>query len=219
MQRKLLLAYLSLLPCILPHTLPHLSSDEQGRKQSKDYERYRSQILGSARLGAPDSKLGESPRGHLTRISEPGNSLKNVEVFFGADRMGEVKTALDSMVVYDQWQQTGDDALLDQIAAYNETDCRSLLMCRDWLLRLRPPEVLWFGTGTAADASVLADDPARAAKRREDEERSAALVARLMEGVTEADREWREFAGHLVDFHKREAKPDWWAMFNRQDMA
>jgi len=153
------------------------------------------------------------------RISEPGYSLKNVEVFFGADRMGEVKTALDSMVVYDQWQQTGDDALLDQIAAYNETDCRSLLMCRDWLLRLRPPEVLWFGTGTAADASVLADDPARAAKRREDEERSAALVARLMEGVTEADREWREFAGHLVDFHKREAKPDWWAMFNRQDMA
>jgi len=153
------------------------------------------------------------------RISEPGYSLKNVEVFFGADRMGEVKTALDSMVVYDQWQQTGDDALLEQIAAYNETDCRSLLMCRDWLLRLRPPEVLWFGTGTAADAGVLTDDPARAARRKQDEERNAALVARLLEGVTEADREWRELAGHLVAFHKREAKPDWWALFNRQDMA
>jgi hypothetical protein len=61
-------------------------------------------------------------------------------VFFGGDRAGEVKTALDSMVVYDQWQQTGDYALLDQIAAYNEADCRSLLMCRDWLLRLRPPD-------------------------------------------------------------------------------
>jgi uncharacterized protein len=33
------------------------------------------------------------------RISEPGYSLKNVEVFFGADRDGEVRTALDSMVV------------------------------------------------------------------------------------------------------------------------
>jgi predicted RecB family nuclease len=153
------------------------------------------------------------------RISEPGYSLKNLEVFFGADRAGEVKTALDSMVVYDQWQQTGDDALLDQIAAYNEADCRSLLMCRDWLLRLRPPEVLWFGTETAADTAVLADDPARAAKRKEDEERSAALVARLLDGVTGADREWRELAGYLVDFHKREAKPDWWAMFNRQDMT
>jgi len=37
------------------------------------------------------------------RISEPGYSLKNVEVFFCGDRAGVVKTALDSMVVYGQW--------------------------------------------------------------------------------------------------------------------
>jgi predicted RecB family nuclease len=109
------------------------------------------------------------------RISEPGYSLKNVEVFFGGDRAGEVKTALDSMVFYDRWQQTGDRALLDQIGAYNEADCRSLLMCRDWLLRLRPSEVPWFGTESSADTGVLADDPARAAKRKEAEERNAAL--------------------------------------------
>jgi len=42
------------------------------------------------------------------RISEAGYSLKNIEVFFGGDRAGDVKTALDSMVFYDQWQQTGD---------------------------------------------------------------------------------------------------------------
>jgi predicted RecB family nuclease len=153
------------------------------------------------------------------RISEPGYSLKNVEVFFAGDRQGEVKTALDSMVVYDQWQQTGDQALLDQIGAYNEADCRSLLMCRDWLARLRPSEAPCFGTESIADTGVLADDPARAAKRTETEERNAALVARLLDSVTETDREWRELAGLLVDFHKREAKPDWWAMFNRQDMT
>ncbi len=153
------------------------------------------------------------------RISEPGYSLKNVEVFFGGDRAGEVKTALDSMVVYDQWQQTADEALLDQIRAYNEADCRSLLLCQDWLLRLRPSEVPWFGTESAADTDILAEDPARAAKRKEDEERNAAVVARLMDGVTEADRGWRELGGQLVDFHKREAKPEWWAMFNRQDMT
>ena len=153
------------------------------------------------------------------RISEPGYSLKNLEVFFGSEREGEVKTALDSMVAYDQWQQTGDQALLDQIGVYNEADCRSLLMCRDWLLRLRPSEVPWFGTESAADTGVLADDPARAAKRTETEERNAALVARLLDSVTETDREWRELAGLLVDFHKREAKPDWWGMFNRQDMT
>jgi uncharacterized protein len=92
-------------------------------------------------------------------------------------------------------------------------------MGRDWLLRLRPSEVPWFGTQAAADTDVLVEDPARAAKRKEDEQRNAALVARLWDSVEETDREWRELAGQLVDFHKREAKPEWWAMFNRQDMT
>jgi predicted RecB family nuclease len=153
------------------------------------------------------------------RIPEPSYSLKNVEVFFGGDRAGDVKTALDSMVVYDQWQQTGEQALLDQIGAYNEADCRSLRACRDWLLSLRPSEVSWFGTVDAADADVSPADPAKAAKRKEAEEQNAALVKALVEGVPEADREWRELAGQLVDFHKREAKPEWWAIFNRQDMT
>jgi hypothetical protein len=92
-------------------------------------------------------------------------------------------------------------------------------MCRDWLLRLRPSGVPWFGTETAADTGMLDEDPARAAKRKQDEERNAALVARLLDGVTETNCDWRELAGQLVDFHKREAKPEWWAMFNRQDMT
>ena len=57
------------------------------------------------------------------------------------------------------------------------------------------------------------------AKRKESEERSAALVRALMEGVPESEIPWRELAGQLIDFHKREAKPEWWAMFNRQDMT
>jgi hypothetical protein len=152
------------------------------------------------------------------RISEPGYSLKNVEVFFGGDRVGDVKTALDSIVVYDQWQQTGDQTLLDQIGVYNEADCRSLMACRDWLLSLRPSEVSWFGTADHAVTDITVVDPAKAAKRKEAEERNAALVKALM-GVPEADHEWRELGGQLVDFHKREAKPEWWAMFNRQDMT
>ena len=153
------------------------------------------------------------------RISEPAYSLKNVEVFFGGGRAGEVKTALDSMVVYDQWQQTGDQAFLDQIGTYNEADCRSLMACRHWLLSLRPSEVSWFGTAEPADADSSAADAARAGKRKESEERSAALVKALMEGAPESEIPWRELVGQLIDFHKREAKPEWWAMFNRQDMT
>jgi predicted RecB family nuclease len=152
------------------------------------------------------------------RISEPGYSLKNVEVFYAGDRAGDVTTALDSVVFYDRWLQSGEGSLLNQIAQYNEADCRSLLACRNWLVSLRPTEVPWFSGGPVTEADVRALDPERVAKRKAAEEQNAALVRRLLDGVTESDRDWRELAGQLVDFHRREAKPEWWAMFTRQDM-
>jgi uncharacterized protein len=152
------------------------------------------------------------------RISEPRYSLKNLEVFYGSERAGGVATALDSMVVYDRFQQTGDMALLEEIRAYNEADCRSLLGCRDWLLSLRPPGTPWFGdSDTVIDAFAI--DLAREARRKEAEARSAALIAGLLDGAPDADRPWRELARQLVDFHKREAKPEWWARFARQEMT
>lgn len=153
------------------------------------------------------------------RISEPRYSLKNVEVFYARDRAGDVTMASDSIVAYDRWLQSGEASLLDQIGAYNEADCRSLLMCRDWLVSLRPSDIPWFDGGPVTEADSRALDPARVAKRKEAVERNAALVGSLLDNVSEADREWRELAAQLVDFHKREAKPEWWAMFNRQDMS
>ncbi len=153
------------------------------------------------------------------RISEPSLSLKNVEVFYAGERAGDVTTASDSIIAYDRWLQTGEASLLDQIGTYNEADCRSLLGCRDWLLTLRPPETPWLGGGPVAEADARTLDPERVARREEAEERSAEFVRALLVGVPEADVPWRELAGHLVDFHRREAKPEWWAMFNRRDMT
>lgn len=153
------------------------------------------------------------------RISEPRYSIKNLEVFYGAARAGEVTTALDSVVFYERWLQSGEPSLLDKIAAYNEADCRSLLLCRDWLLSLRPAGIPWFNAGPMIEGDARALDPEKVARRREAEERSAGLARRLVEGVPEAERPWRELAGQLIDFHRREAKPVWWAMFNRQDMS
>jgi uncharacterized protein len=153
------------------------------------------------------------------RISEPGYSLKNVEVFYAGDRAGDVTTALDSVVFYDRWLQSGEGSLLDQIAQYNEADCRSLLSCRDWLVSLRSTDIPWFSGGPVTEADVPALDPKKEAKRREAEERNAQLVRALVDGAPESDLAWRELAGQLVDFHRREAKPEWWAMFSRQDMT
>src|SRR5438067_13205511 len=94
-----------------------------------------------------------------------------------------------------------------------------MLICRDWLLSLRPPEIPWFCGGPVIEADARALDPAREARRKEAEERNAAFVRALVDGVPASEAPWRELAGQLVDFHRREAKPVWWAMFHRQDMT
>ncbi len=145
------------------------------------------------------------------RTSEPRYSIKNMEAFYlPGGRQGEVKTAGDSIVIYERWRQLGDDAMLQEISDYNEIDCRSTRMCRDWLLSLRPPEIGWF-----AGRQVAPPDPAKVAAREEADERTRMLADRLL---ADGDKPWLRLLVDLLEFHRREAKPTWWAMFARQDM-
>jgi uncharacterized protein len=145
------------------------------------------------------------------RTSEPRYSIKNMEAFYlPGGRQGEVKTAGDSIVIYERWRRIADDRLLQEIADYNEIDCRSTRMCRDWLLSLRAPETPWF-TGK----TIAPPDPAKTAARQEAEERTQRLATAL---VAEDVAPWRRLLVDLLEFHRREAKPTWWAMFARQDM-
>ncbi len=146
------------------------------------------------------------------RTSEPRYSIKNMEAFYlPGGRQGEVKTAGDSIVIYERWRRLGGDVLLREIADYNEIDCRSTRLCRDWVLSLRPPETAWF-----AGRTVAPPDPVRTAARVDAEERMRRLADALLVG--EGDLPWRRLLVDLLEFHRREAKPTWWAMFARQQM-
>lgn len=145
------------------------------------------------------------------RTSEARYSIKNMEAFYlPGGRQGEVKTAGDSIVIYERWRQLGGDALLQEISDYNEIDCRSTRMCRDWLLSLRPPATPWF-TGRA----VTPPDPDKVTAREEADERTCVLAESLL---AVDDTPWRRLLVDLLEFHSREAKPTWWAMFARQGM-
>ena len=147
------------------------------------------------------------------RTSEQGYSIKNIEAFYLAGgRIGEVKTAGDSIVMYERWRRSADDTLLNDISSYNEQDCRSTRQCRDWLLELRPPQTPWF-TGGEAPA-----DDARSETRREAEMLSGQMAEALQSGPGGGEA-WRQLLVDLLEFHKREAKPTWWAMFARQDAS
>lgn len=145
------------------------------------------------------------------RTSEPGYSIKNLETFYMEKRTGEVATAGDSVVVYNRWRELGDQTLLDNIAQYNEVDCISTRKLRDWLLELRPEGVVWRdGTpvGETEDSSVP--------ERKEWEIEYEAYSARLENAATEEDPALST-TSHLLEFHRREAKPQWWSGFERQD--
>lgn len=162
------------------------------------------------------------------RTSEPRYSLKNLETFY-MQRSGEVATAAESVVVYNRWQETGEDDLLRQIAEYNEEDCVSTWKLRDWLVSLRPAHASWFGGHGSGghdsgehesggdDSAGEADAATPATPGRKDWEIEYEHYQHRL-GVFEDDppEEGRRVAD-LLEFHNREAKPEWWAAFERRD--
>jgi uncharacterized protein len=148
------------------------------------------------------------------RVSEPSYSIKNLERFYTEARTGDVKDAGASVVMYEEWRQLKDPQRLQDIADYNEFDCVSTWKLRDWLLSLRPDGVDWYAGGGNGEPV----DPEREAKRRQAEQRCVDMQVRLLKAPA-AEHPFRELIGQLLEFHRREAKPVWWAMFQRQDMS
>jgi len=132
--------------------------------------------------------------------SEPNYSIKSLEAFYGLEREGEVKTAGGSVVAYERWRETGEQQILDEIEEYNRIDCISTERLRDWLVHIRP-EGPWPRIG--ADASD---------KEVEEDTEAQAFHARLATSGLPGDRQSMLF--DLGMFHKREAKPAWWAIFD-----
>jgi uncharacterized protein len=146
------------------------------------------------------------------RVTEPGYSLKNLEVFYREAREGAVSTASESVVQYELWRKLQDPALLQAIEDYNRIDCESTLQLRDWLLSLSPDGIPWHG-----DRPPDPDELERTARREAAEAETAARGARLLQGP-EVERPFRQLLAHLLEFHKREDKPDWWSYFTRAQM-
>ena len=79
------------------------------------------------------------------RASRPGYGLKELEAFLDFRREAEIQDGGTSIIVFEQWMQTRDHALLDQIDAYNREDCMATLLLRDWLLERRAEALAEFG--------------------------------------------------------------------------
>lgn len=157
-------------------------------------------------------------RGAL-RIGERSYSIKKLEPLYMGDhrRDGDVTNAAASVVAYADYCELRDSgrseeaaALLQGIADYNEYDCESTLLLRDWLLARAEEHAVAPRSGGQESLAIL-------------EPPSPTEVA-LREFATESGRSSNDgraaaLVAAAVGYHKRERKPFWWAHFDRLDAS
>jgi uncharacterized protein len=145
---------------------------------------------------------------NAVRVSQPAYSIKNLEVSLPIERETEIKEGGASIVMFEEWMRTRDESILEEIAAYNEEDCRATLLLRDWLLERKAEAIVEFG-------------PIPAPPPKDPKEEKPAKIARaeLRLSLIETGDPAAALAGELLDYHDRERKPVWWAMFDRMEAS
>jgi len=152
------------------------------------------------------------------RISQASYSIKKLEPFYGMHRDTQVQRGDDSIVMFESWLAGGDDSILRDIERYNDDDCRSTFLLREWLLERRAERESQLGRALAWRDGASKETP-------EDGGRSE-LAARLLEGIaapesvqalraSDETTRARWLLGHLLDYHAREAKPTYWKYYDR----
>jgi uncharacterized protein len=150
---------------------------------------------------------------HGLRIGEDSYSIKKVEHLYRSSRNTDVATAVDSIVQYARWiecAQSADwreSAILKGIRDYNEDDCVSTAELVNWLRNV------------AAENGVAKDGSRAVTEVKPSHDLSPEVLARQ-----ETIRQLRELSdkialtmADLIEFHRREAKPVWWRMFDRAE--
>lgn len=150
------------------------------------------------------------------RVGQPNYSIKSVEAFYMDKRDTEVAEGGDSIVAFERFLETGDRSLLESIERYNEDDCRSTHLLREWLLACREEAIETFGREIPWKPAPDPREP-----DQESQEQLDQLHVALIAGVPDdsADRDDGQRANwlmaQLLDYHRREAKPAWWRYFER----
>ena len=158
-------------------------------------------------------------------ISQPSYSIKKVEAFYMDQRDTAVTDGGDSVVMFERWLEEDDAKILEEIADYNRDDCISTLKLRDWLLELRAEAERQFdGRDEAQWIRWFEPEPTeRSEKALALQEENEALIESLLAGLPEDPADWdpdqqaRFRMAQLLEYHHREARPVWWALFDRME--
>ena len=159
-------------------------------------------------------------------------SLKTVEKLYKEQRGGGVTTAAGSIVFYARWlesdqsQDWQQSSILKDIRDYNEEDCVSTWQLADWLRNKQLEhgvrcEVQADGAegDTDKEEEVLPTAPDALARHQLAMDLLAGIPVEAAECEDNPERwQLQEMLGYLLEFHRRDAKPMWWALFERHQM-
>ena len=151
------------------------------------------------------------------RVSQESYSLKKVEKIYMPEREGPKTRPGFALVEYEKWLEHPDQqSILDGLAAYNKDDCVSTWMMRTWLEGLRKEAEAAFGVELgrpkAEDGAPTEEGAAQLEEtRRRVEALTKAVPADVAERTKEQHARW--ILAQLLDWHRREAKPQWWLHF------
>lgn len=145
-------------------------------------------------------------------VGEESYSLKKVEHLYNVFRGENVVSAVDSIVQYAAWIESGESGdwrespILTDIREYNRIDCESTADLYAWLRK------------TAADNGI-SYTPYQTPDDDQDKREEPEVVRDREKVITDLRKriDVDENAGTLADligYHRREAKPDWWRFFD-----
>lgn len=145
------------------------------------------------------------------QTSEKDLSLKTIEKFYREERNADIKTADDSIRLFESWLVTNSKKNIDDIIAYNEEDCVSTFELRNFLIKHRSKELPFF--------KQTKEEENNNANVKDFELNEAAIQLKLNEKLKGKDSDVKENLKDLVGFHRRENKSKYWAKFDRLDKS
>lgn len=154
-------------------------------------------------------------------IGEPRYSIKNVEHLYRGKRETEVGNGGDSVVVYEQWRELNQQGIegdtwqtskiLNDIRDYNIDDCDSTQELVDWLRVQQEKHQIKFIGKTEVEEPEIKEEVSERTKLRD-------RLLKQAEQEKETDPEKAKLTENLawmLEFHRREAKPVFWKLFDR----
>ena len=141
------------------------------------------------------------------RLGLESYSLKAVEDLPGFVRHADVGRGADAVLEYERYLVSGETRHLRAIEQYNDEDCRATVAVLNWLRSRAPGGVTWRVPKDGSSSDEGAADPTARDRLRE----------QLVAGEGEGSERW--LAGELLAYHRRAAKPQWWAYYARREMT